>query len=519
MTIFVFDASYPSLDVALRLQDAAYLFISDRPIEPPAGHRALRLQEACAPGGFAGNRRLLREAWCLEGGRSSIVMAGRQTRPQQVLLHVLHAVLLGGPVALFDGETMVPLRHSGRRLVTAALMPLARTAIGGLRARWMDRRLRKAGPPGAEGQLYGRHTQAGSFSLPPDRVVPLPSGASLYGRWSRGWYLPKFSQAAERYAVETVRHRLSDVVLHVEDVAGGEVSALFQSGRMLDYPYMMGRHPILHTYAVKTRRQVTRAPGGIALLHFTSGYYHWVIEGIPRVLDVIDDGIDFDTHPLCLPPLEAYQRAFLALMGIDPDRQVRSLDKGDWCHLATCIFPTAYFPFGVETLDDPSGRPDGRLLRRIRDRVLARMPPMAVTGASRRLYVSRAQAAKRKLTPQAEADLVAALEPLGFHRIVLEDLPWIEQVRLFAGADFIVAVHGAGLANLPFSRARALIEIQNPLEARAYFATIARELGMEYAYIVADLAGRSARFDNLTVDAAAVVTLVTQIDATLAAIA
>jgi len=497
MTVFVFDASYPTQDVALRLTDEPHLFIADRPIDPPAGHGALLLT-----GDFSADRRRLRDAWCR--GRS-LIIAGRQTRPEQLLRHVALALLLGGPVALFDGETTQPLGRCRALLARAALALLARATIAGLRAYLKDRQLRRQAPAGPEGALYGRHTRADSFSLPPDRVTPLPAGRSLYGRWTSGWYLPTFSHAAERYAVETTRHRLADVSLHVEEIAGGEVSALFQAGRILSYPYMIGAHPILHTYAVTSRGRVTTLERGVALLYFTSGYYHWIIEGIPRVLDVLDDGIDLDTTPLILPPLAPYQRELLALMGIDIARQTVTVDRGDWCHVADCIFPTAYFPF-AGPVEDPSGRPDATLLRRIGERVLARLPPAAE--GPRRIYVSRAAAAKRKLAPAAEAALVAALEPLGFQRIVMEEFTWPEQVRLFARAEFIVGMHGAGLANLPFSRARALIEIHNPMEARAYFATIARELGMDYAGVIADRTGRSQRYDDLTIDTSAVVALI-----------
>jgi capsular polysaccharide biosynthesis protein len=497
MTVFVFDASYPTQDVALRLTGEPHLFIANRPLDPPAGQGSLLLS-----GRFAVDRRRLRAAW--RDGRS-LIIAGRQTRPEQLLYHAVQALLLGGPVALFDGETTRPLGRCGARLSRAALALLARATIAGPRAYLKDRQLRRQAPPGPEGALYGRHTRAGSFSLPPDRIAPLPPGPSLYGRWTGGWYLPTFSHAAERHAVTTTRHRLRDVALHVEEIAGGEVSSLFQDGRILSYPYMIGAHPILHTYAVTSRRTVTTIERGVALLYFTAGYYHWIIEGIPRVLDVLDDGIDLDRTPLILPPLESYQREFLALMGIDPARQVVTVDRGDWCHVADCLFPTAYFPF-TDIVENPSGRPDATVLRRIAARVLDRLPP--APEGPRRIYVSRAAAAKRKLTPEAEAALVAALEPLGFRRIVMEEFTWPEQVRLFAGAELIVGMHGAGLANLPFSRARALIEILNPMEARAYFATIARELGMEYATLVAGRTGRAPRFDDLTIDPADVTALV-----------
>jgi capsular polysaccharide biosynthesis protein len=509
MTTFVFDASYPSLDIALPLEPVPHLFIADRPIDPPPGHLALQLDDRA---GLLAQLRQLRQAWRAAGGRRSIVIGG--ARPGQLLRHLAFAGLLGGPVALVDAGRPVPLGRAWRRVLRAALVLVAGSTLRGLRDRWLDRRLRRSAPKTAEGRLYGRHHQADSIPLPPDRLTALPPGLSLYGQWSGGWYLPKFSHAPGRWAVTTTRHRLGPVALHVEAVGDSELSSVHRDGRLIAYPYMVGPRPIQHTHAVRSTRRVTHAPGGTDLLYFTAGYYHWVIEGIPRVLDVLDDGIDLDRFPLCLPPLAPYQREFLVLMGIDPARQVVTLDKGDWCHLDECLFPTAYFPFGADGVEDPSGWPDTQLLHRIRERVLARLPvPPAATGT--RLYVSRAAAAKRKLTAASERALVAALEPLGFEKVVLEALPWVDQVRLFAGADFIVAPHGAGLANLPFSRARALVEIHNPQEARAYFATIARELGMEYGYVVAGLEGRSPCHDNLTVDAGEIAALIRRIDAAL----
>lgn len=511
MTIFVLDASYPSLDVALRLESSPYIFVADRPIDPPDGHRALHLDSTES---FFVQARRLRQAWRTAGGRLCIVMVGRRARANQLLRNLALARLQSSNVVLFNGKNLVPTHRAWRSILRAVFMTLAEAPAVGLYVRWLDRRLRRHAPDTDEGKLYGCYTPGDCFSLPPDHVTPLPPGPSLYGRHSDSWYLPRFSHAPGRYAVTTTRHRLSQVALHVEAFRATEVSSVHQAGRMLDYPYMAGLRPLRRINLVSTTNRVMRAARGINLLNFTSAYYHWVIEGIPRVLDMLDEGVDLDRFPLCLPPLESYQREFLTLMGITPERQVLSVGKGDWCHLDECIFPTAYFPFGVERLEDPSGWPDAGVLHRIRDRILERLPPPAETGT--RIYISRQQAAKRKFTAASEAALAEVLETAGFRKVVLETLPWCEQVRLFAGADFVVAPHGAGLANLVFSRARALLEIHNPAETRPYFATIARELGMEYAYAIAGLEGESPQFDNMTVDAPAIGSLVARIDMALA---
>jgi capsular polysaccharide biosynthesis protein len=285
-------------------------------------------------------------------------------------------------------------------------------------------------------------------------------------------------------------------------------------GHMLDYPYLLMRTRQNSRYLVSTRNESKSIKRGIDLLCYTSGYYHWLLEGVPRILDLIDDGIDFDHYPLVLPPLEPYQRELLQVFGISPDSQVVTVGKNDWCHVEDCIFPTAYFPFAAPELDDPSGQPDGSLLRRIRDRVMERLPrlPVDSTYSPKRIYISRAKARWRRLTDQSEGDVRSVLEARGFETVFLEDMAWTEQVLLLSGAEFIAGLHGAGLANILFAKAGTLLELHNPLEARSYFALMARELNMRYAYIIGTLGGCSKKFNNIVVDCQDLERIVNQLD-------
>jgi capsular polysaccharide biosynthesis protein len=504
--VFIFDSSYPTVDIALPIDDRKHhIVVSSRRIEPPPRHSCLQLKEEKGLYCILVNLRSLRDAWAKAAGERSIVVSAPEVRSAQLWLNIIYAFSLSRNVSFFDGKSCHSIRSIWRRLLKATIVASARTLLGGLNLRLKINRFNRGvrSLPGfstREGNLFGLYTTRRSFSLPLDRVALLEDGKSLYGNTTGGWYLPAFSSRRQRYEVGTTRHALRDVTLHVETRAGAEVSALFQNEQILDYPYFLSRSRSRDSYPVSTRFMTTSVERGICLLAYTSGYYHWLLEGVPRILDVIDDGFDFDHYPLILPPLAPYQRQLLELLGIDADRQVITIGEGDWCHVDDCIFPTAYFPFGTPHLEDPSGQPSRALLLRVRERILERFPPLTATGTNtpQKIYISRAKAAKRKLTPANEAAVVSVLEQAGYQTVYLEDLPWRTQVRLLAGAESIVGFHGAGLTNILFSKAKSLLEFHNPLEARPYFAVMARELDIDYAYLIGSLEGASPNFDNVT---------------------
>ncbi|WP_172838290.1 glycosyltransferase family 61 protein [Terriglobus roseus] len=419
----------------------------------------------------------------------------------ELLVCILYAIAVGRPVTVFDGVGESDLRAAYPRLMRSLAALIARPLLGPLRTQW--RKFRMSGSRGSsskESSLFGLYTKAQTFSLPLDAVTSLPARGSVYGK-TRGLFLPAYSARGHRFSVNTTRHRLRDVSLHVEAVGSGEVSCLIQDGRLLSYPYFIVPWSSRAPYCIATRKQVIHLDRGVCLLAYTSGYYHWLLEGVPRILDLIDDGTDFDRYPLILPPLASFQRELLILLGISPDSQVVTVGEGDWCHVEDCIYPTAPFPFGVAELEDPSGQPDRTMLLRLRDRLLAKVP--ASTSEEQRLtkvYISRAHAAKRRLTDPTEAKVQALLSTFGYSTVYLEDHPWIEQVRLLRSARSIVGFHGAGLANIIFSEATQLLEFSNPMEARPYFSVIARELDIRYRTIIGTLEGISPRFDNITID-------------------
>jgi len=519
--VFIFDSSYLSSDVALPIDDKRpHVVVSNRRVEAPPGHSCLQLDRVTGFASIVKNLRLLRAAWTRAGGESCIVIAARGARSEQLLLNTMYALILSRDVIIFDGLSSRRIGKAWKKLSRAALAGPARCLMGGL-GLWLksirfNYRVRDLPERSTrEGHLFGLYTSARSFSLPLDQVTLEEDGDSLYGKNTRGWYLPAFSNRRQRYSVETTRHCLRDVTLHVEKIDGFEVSSLFKNGRLLDYPYLLNRGRSRYSYPVSTRGEIKTAERGINLLAYTSTYYHWLVEGVSRILDVIDDGFDFDQYPLILPPLEPYQRQLLEVLDIDPDRQVLTVDMGDWCHVDECIFPTAHFPFGTPELEDPSGQPSRAVLLRLRERLMDRLA-LSTTSAARAtgsIYISRARASRRKFTAETEASVAAVLAAAGFETVYLEDLTWPAQVRLIAGAKLIAGLHGAGLTNILFTNAKALLEFHNPMQARPYFAVMARELHIDYAYIIGSLDGRSHKFDNITIDLRMVEKLAKELEA------
>lgn len=516
---FIFDTSYPSAEIALPIDDVkSHVVVSDRNIDPPPGHDSLQLEKLAGSTSFRRNLRLLQAAWLKNRGKKCIVIALPGVRKEQILLHTLYAFFLCWNVVFFDGKKMKSLLQSWPVILRSAARVLARNIFGSLRVKIKEIRFNRSMRTNSdiatpEGEFFGLYTSARTFELPLDNVIKNADGSSIYGAFTGGWYLPMLSNRRQRYAVQTTRHRLRDISLHVEDVQGSAVRFLFKEGRLLDYPYLLGKQRY-GSYVVSTRRAIKNVERGIDLLHYTSGYYHWLLEGVPRILDLIDDGVDFNEYPLILPPMEDFHRQVLEVLGLSPDTQVITVDKGDWCHVRDCIFPTANFPFAAPELDDPSGQPDAALLRRIGERLLDRLPKSTPrsTMVSERVYVSRRRARKRKFTIQTELAVRSVLEAEGFQSVCLEDFPWAEQVLLVANAKFIVGLHGAGLANILFSNAKSLIEVQNPYEARAYFALMARELNINYGYLVGALEGDSSNFDNIIIDPQALTNMLHRLD-------
>ncbi|GAB1487961.1 glycosyltransferase family 61 protein [Opitutaceae bacterium] len=188
---------------------------------------------------------------------------------------------------------------------------------------------------------------------------------------------------------------------------------------LLSYPKIRPPQPIAGTLTV-----VASA--------LASGYSHWLLDELPRLLTLPPDA----AGTLLAHTSEPYARVALALQGwrgalLQPGRTTHHQSE----HLV------------VPSLLGSVVQPSPRALELI-TAFTARLPTPAAPIAGERLYLSRERAQRRRVLNEHE--LWSLLETNGFTKLHLEDLTWSEQIDAFRRAKVIVAPHGAGLANLAF---------------------------------------------------------------------
>jgi hypothetical protein len=133
------------------------------------------------------------------------------------------------------------------------------------------------------------------------------------------------------------------------------------------------------------------------------------------------------------------------------------------------------------------------VLRRLADDILRGAAPTD-TAPIRRIWIDRQgnEAGKRRVANHAAIAPILAAH--GFAAIRLETLPLARQIALFASAEAIAGVNGAGLANMIFAPAGCRVVVVEKLYTRriradGMFSTLAAVCGLESEILY----GRSAR--------------------------
>lgn len=226
--------------------------------------------------------------------------------------------------------------------------------------------------------------------------------------------------------------------------------------------------------------RIERAAETIAVLttYRSNIYYHWLFDALPRLWLVRQCGIAFDR--VVAPCQAAFQRETLGLLSIHPEEIIGEPDRQ--IQAARLVVPS--MPAVV-------GNPTDWACRFLRESFLRHVESDAPAG--RKVFVSRAKAGHARI--DNEDAVFAMLERYGFERHILEDWPFLEQVRIFSEASIVVGSHGSGLSNLVFCRpGTRVIELFNPHYMNVVFWALSNQVGLRYHY----LAGRGA--DDVSTD-------------------
>lgn len=110
-----------------------------------------------------------------------------------------------------------------------------------------------------------------------------------------------------------------------------------------------------------------------------------------------------------------------------------------------------------------------------------KLTPLETKQMPRNFIISRKHAPVRRILN--EEILLESLSEFKFKSVVLENLKYEEQVALFANAERIVCLHGAGITNIIYANKPILIEVfpegRNIRDA-FYFTQITAALGIEH---------------------------------------
>ena len=237
-------------------------------------------------------------------------------------------------------------------------------------------------------------------------------------------------------------------------------------------------------------RESVRVHGRAFAPLVTQNYFHMLLENGVRLIDLLESGIVGDQ------PLTVVKQAdrtvveatmFSGIAGLYPDVSIRHVPENA---LVVPDQAVVHFPRNTYWEWPPVTRDlTGRLTEVFENQYgdTARALPDAV-------YLSR-RGAKLRNPPNAE-ELVDALANAGIPEFVANDANHAEQIARFRAARTVIAVHGAGLANLIFCRpGTRVVEIFPKNFIKSTYWWLARRLDLRYRPLIAGSGDYDQNFD------------------------
>jgi capsular polysaccharide biosynthesis protein len=233
-------------------------------------------------------------------------------------------------------------------------------------------------------------------------------------------------------------------------------------------------------------RRITGPCVNVSLLWWQN-YYHWICDVLPRLQNKLwDDDVRF----LLPRSLSEWQIDTLRIIGLQPSRF-------EYCDARRPVRVEELLHLGPVIM---TGNTESASICSVRDSIVTSLHPKAdESGSRRRIYISRKNAAHRRIVNEQE--LIALLTLLDFEVIQTERLSFREQVAVFSQAEIIVGAHGAGFTNMLWSpRNTACFEIFEPDSVRICYWSLSAALGHRYFCAVGEVSPQLGAENNLFVD-------------------
>ncbi len=209
---------------------------------------------------------------------------------------------------------------------------------------------------------------------------------------------------------------------------------------------------------------------------WTNNYWQWLINFLTRIEGLEHYKEETGIKPKLIVPrnMYAWQIDSLKSLGYGPDEWIV------WNQLRMQVNKLIVPSYRCQYNQQKYKRPQSvAALRWLRNRIINNIPDIdsETQSSSVNVFISRNKAFCRKIVNENE--ILKALNHLGFVAYTLEEMTFVDQVKLFSQAQIIISPHGAGLANVIFSKNPRIIELfgTNIRQGNAY---LTRGLGFKY---------------------------------------
>ena len=240
--------------------------------------------------------------------------------------------------------------------------------------------------------------------------------------------------------------------------------------------------------SVLPRRLAADKLGGVGFSLLTGrpgyrkNYYHFLTQTIPEHLALLRAAVDaFGQLTLLLPDSDHPLEAALASEAVRrfPDLPVRRIGLSEKVRCEAVVMHR------VRRSNVFPSPPSRRFLSETVEAMRQSFPVVPAAGRTRHLFVSRADAKKRRLVNEDE--IMARLAPFDFEAVTPGRLPVADQIALFSEAKIVAGPHGAGLTNIAFMPAGgSVIEIFRPDWVLGTYAWLSYLGGHAYGHVVGD---------------------------------
>lgn len=312
-------------------------------------------------------------------------------------------------------------------------------------------------PPGTHSIVPERISSAiGEYSFPQPYVVELPN-CMLVG--------PKpLAKSAD-----------GDFLL---DSSVGKINML---SRGLVDSILTGTNPFKHSNSVRTIDSAVLLAGPLA-----EHYPHWFHDYLTRIEGVKHYTAQTERSPPLIIPSDPPEWMTESLLSFGFSRERFIEWDYDELQVNRLIMPS--IRQNREVLSASDDRYICRTGYDYSDSIRRRAGCASNNDYSNKILINRKDAATRRMVNLKSVE--QTLSEYGYESYTLSEMPWMEQVQLFAGADRIVGVHGAGLVNMIYSSGNtSVVELFGRHVTPGYYS-LSNILDYEYYSLECSSAGQ-----------------------------